>query len=120
MPRCSCCAKIPAASLRRSTHSNPNPDAPWYRDTGKEGAEKPTLTHSWFMGYAPADDPQIAFAVLVEYGGGGGAAAGSVAKDLIQLCMKHGHLKLPAAAKQPATNVPASEPGPELLHAVSR
>jgi penicillin-binding protein A len=31
--------------------------------------------HSWFIGYAPADDPQIAIAVIVENGGSGGERA---------------------------------------------
>lgn len=107
--------------LRPSTHWDPNPLAPWYYDTGKEGSEKPTLTHSWFMGYAPADKPQIAFAVLVEYGGGGGAAAGAVSKKLIDLCVTHGHLKVPG---KPATNVArgpearSSDASTELLHVV--
>jgi hypothetical protein len=69
------------------------------------------LTHSWFMGYAPADDPQVAFAVLVEYGGGGGAAAGSVAKNCSSSASPHGHLKLTTKRRSPRV------PGPELLHA---
>jgi cell division protein FtsI/penicillin-binding protein 2 len=48
-----------------SSHDAPNPDALWYRATGRSG-DRPH--HSWFMGYAPADKPQIAFAVMVEYG----------------------------------------------------
>ncbi|OUN00544.1 MAG: penicillin-binding protein 2 [Firmicutes bacterium ZCTH02-B6] len=36
-------------------------------------------THAWFAAYAPADDPEVALAVLLEYGGGGGAAAAPVA-----------------------------------------
>jgi peptidoglycan glycosyltransferase len=31
--------------------------------------------HSWFIGYAPADDPQIAIAVIVEGGGAGAQRA---------------------------------------------
>jgi cell division protein FtsI/penicillin-binding protein 2 len=108
--------------LRPSSHWNPNPEAPWYRDTGPENAQHPTLTHSWFMGYAPADNPQIAFAVLVEYGGGGGSAAGSIAKEMIQVCINHGHLKLPVASAAPATVPAVGGPvaGAELLHDVSR
>jgi len=36
-------------------------------------------THAWFAAYAPADNPEVAVAVLLEYGGGGGAAAAPVA-----------------------------------------
>ncbi|GAB4256812.1 penicillin-binding protein 2 [Deferrisoma sp.] len=40
--------------------------------------------HAWFVGYAPADRPEIAFAVLVEHGGHGGAAAGPVAARVVE------------------------------------
>lgn len=36
-------------------------------------------THAWFAAYAPADEPEIAVAVLIEHGGGGGAAAAPLA-----------------------------------------
>jgi len=39
--------------------------------------------HAWFMAFAPADDPQIALAVLVENGGGGSSVAGPVAREVI-------------------------------------
>jgi cell division protein FtsI/penicillin-binding protein 2 len=40
--------------------------------------------HAWFAGYAPADNPQIAFAVLIEEGGHGGAAAAPVAYQFLR------------------------------------
>ena len=40
--------------------------------------------HAWFAGYAPHDNPQIAFAVLVENGGYGGAVAAPVARTVIE------------------------------------
>ncbi len=39
--------------------------------------------HAWFIAFAPADDPQIALAVLVENGGGGSAVAAPVAREVI-------------------------------------
>lgn len=36
--------------------------------------------HAWFMGFAPADNPQVAVAVLVENGKHGNSAAGPIAK----------------------------------------
>jgi peptidoglycan glycosyltransferase len=39
--------------------------------------------HSWFIGFAPADDPQIAIAVLVERGGRGGERAAPLAGALL-------------------------------------
>src|SRR5205085_6545211 len=79
--------------LAMSTHDAPNPRAPWYRATGRQGDQP---HHSWFIGFAPAEDPQIAVAVLVEYGGSGGGAAGSVASKILELCIAHDYLKVPA------------------------
>ena len=41
--------------------------------------------HAWFVGYAPADDPRIAFAVIVEHGGHGGATAAPVARAVLEV-----------------------------------
>ena len=49
-----------------------------------QAAEKNKDDHAIFVGYAPYDNPQIAFAVLVPYGGGGGSSAGPIARDIIQ------------------------------------
>lgn len=90
--------------LRLSTAGNPNPLAPWYRGTGKTGDER---AHAWFIGFAPAENPKIAFCVLVEYGGGGGTVAAPVAKDILQACIDAGYVpgkRSPEAAPQgPAT-----------------
>jgi peptidoglycan glycosyltransferase len=40
--------------------------------------------HSWFIGFAPADDPQIAIAVVVENGGSGASRAAPVAGRLMR------------------------------------
>jgi penicillin-binding protein 2 len=39
--------------------------------------------HSWFIAFAPADDPQIAVAVLVENGGFGASAAAPIARKIM-------------------------------------
>ena len=39
--------------------------------------------HAWFIGFAPANDPQVAVAVLVEHGGTGGSVAAPIARDVI-------------------------------------
>lgn len=41
-------------------------------------------SHGWFAGYAPADDPQVAFAVLVEHGGSGSTSAAPIATTVMQ------------------------------------
>ncbi|HXU66555.1 MAG TPA: penicillin-binding transpeptidase domain-containing protein, partial [Casimicrobiaceae bacterium] len=38
--------------------------------------------HAWYMGYAPADHPTIAVAVLVENGGFGAAAAAPIVRKV--------------------------------------
>jgi len=39
--------------------------------------------NSWFVGFAPAEDPQIAIAVLVEHGGRGAARAAPIGGALL-------------------------------------
>lgn len=39
--------------------------------------------HAWFVAYAPADNPRIAVAVIVEHGGHGGSTAAPLAKRVI-------------------------------------
>jgi penicillin-binding protein 2 len=39
--------------------------------------------HAWFVAYAPADDPRVAVAVLVEHGGHGGEDAAPLARRVI-------------------------------------
>jgi penicillin-binding protein 2 len=104
--------------LQPSSPLNPNLKAPWYRGFGKEGTD---LKHSWFIGFAPAEKPEIAFAVMLEYGGSGGTGAGLVAKGLIDICVERGYLKPDPAdargrgdAAQPAGHVEGA-PIPELL-----
>ncbi len=40
--------------------------------------------HAWFATYAPAEDPRIAVAVLVEHGGHGGSAAAPIARAVVE------------------------------------
>jgi peptidoglycan glycosyltransferase len=51
---------------------------------GKTGtAENPHgAPHAWFIGFAPANQPKIAIAVVVENGGSGGAIAAPIARQL--------------------------------------
>lgn len=66
------------------------PDMDWYQGTGQA---KDRLAHAWFIGYAPAANPKVAFCVFVEYGGSGGHVAGAVARDVLEACIKHGYLE---------------------------
>lgn len=81
--------------IRRTIHEpsspqKPNPLVPWYRGFGEDGK---VISHAWFIGYAPAENPRIAFAVMVEYGGSGGYAATGVATGLVEACVEHGYLQ---------------------------
>lgn len=53
---------------------------------GKTGTAQnpPRPDHAWFVGYAPADSPQVVFAVLVENAGHGGAVAAPIAAELFR------------------------------------
>ena len=51
--------------------------------TAETGTDAPD--HNWFIGFAPADDPQIAVAVFIKNGGGtGGDISAPIAKSVIQ------------------------------------
>lgn len=52
---------------------------------GKTGsAENPHgQAHAWFVGFAPAENPKIAVAVVVENAGSGGSVAGPIARGVI-------------------------------------
>ena len=62
--------------------------------------------HSWFIAYAPAQDPKIAVAVLVENGGFGASAAAPIARKVLDA-----YLLGPEAAAEPKKAVlPPPEP----------
>lgn len=58
--------------------------------TGTAETSKEAAPHAWFTGFAPADDPKVAVAVIVEHGGSmgseatGGAVAAPIAKAVMQ------------------------------------
>jgi len=57
------------------------------RETAEKLAQqnREIKTHSWFTGFAPRNDPEIVVTVLVEFGGGGGATATPLARELFEL-----------------------------------
>jgi penicillin-binding protein 2 len=48
--------------------------------------------HAWFIGFAPFEDPQIAWCVFLENGGGGGANAAPIAREIISLLFRENKL----------------------------
>lgn len=49
----------------------------------KENTPEKFRDHALFIAFAPAEDPKIAVAVIVENGGSGGAAAGPIARSIM-------------------------------------
>jgi penicillin-binding protein 2 len=49
--------------------------------TAESGQEKP---HAWFAGYAPAENPEIAIAVVVEYSGEGAVYAAPLFRKVVE------------------------------------
>ena len=72
--------------------------------------------HALFVAYAPAEDPRIALAVIVENGGHGGSAAGPIARKVMDYYLLN---KFPVAEPvkenltNPSENPAAPEPAPE-------
>lgn len=63
--------------------------------------------HALFIAYAPAEDPKIALAVIVENGGHGGSAAGPIARKVMDYYLL-GKLPVIDAAENPGTSATTS------------
>ncbi|MDZ7906591.1 MAG: penicillin-binding protein 2 [Cypionkella sp.] len=95
------CGKTGTAQVRnistseRSTGVVRNENLPWeQRD------------HALFVGYAPADAPRYAVAVVVEHGGGGSAVAAPIARDALLATLTGG---VPPLSAYPAAQRPTIE-----------
>lgn len=75
--------------------------------------------HGWFMGFAPAEDPQIALAVLVEHAGGGGKAAAPIAQQVFAKYFKIALTPTAAPAAPVPNPVAAATPVPAAPIAVA-
>ncbi len=73
-------------SQLKDVYVSGKPDKITIKVAGKTGtAQNPHgEDHAWFVTYAPADKPEIAIAVIVENGGGGGLNAVPVAKKIYE------------------------------------
>jgi len=101
--------KTGTAQVRRITKEE--------RQTGVvDNADKPWLArdHALFVGYAPADNPQVAVSILVQHGGGGAATAAPIGRALLDKALT----LMPAAASDQvlpedkiASAAPAGTPG---------
>jgi penicillin-binding protein 2 len=61
--------------------------------TGTAQAGKGQADHAWFAGYAPADNPRVAFAVVLEHAGSGSKSAGPLARQLVEALLADGVLQ---------------------------
>ena len=71
--------------------------------------------HSWFIGFAPAENPKIAIAVLVEQAGRGGEVAAPIAGDLMAALPERAQVtepSVPTAPDGPATTAPDAARAP--------
>ena len=59
-----------------------------------------TENHSWFVGFASRDNPEIAVIVFVEHGGSGGAVAAPIAGEIFRTYYEQ---------KYPSLNIPENE-----------
>ncbi len=88
---------------------------------GKENLGELFKDHAWFISFAPAEDPKIAMAVMVENSGHGGEFAAPISKEVMTVFFrKNGMLKeepVPPTpevpAKQPAKPAPTPQHEPE-------
>ena len=62
-------AKIPGVTVAGKTGT---------AEAGKED------THAWYAGYAPAENPKVAFVIFLEHGGHGGVEAAAVARGTLE------------------------------------
>lgn len=115
------------AAIRRSmaavvnedggTGSKAKPESGAYQVAGKTGtsqvsrfsSETPQLDLRWelrdhalFVSYAPTVKPKYAIATIVEHGGGGGATAAPLSRDILDLVIQRDPSNRPAWSGRPA------------------
>ncbi|WP_338034571.1 penicillin-binding protein 2 [Halorhodospira neutriphila] len=59
-----------------------------HRDDQPEERPRRLRDHALFIGFAPADEPEIAVAVVVEHGGSGGAKAAPIARSVFDAWLR--------------------------------
>ncbi|GHU31660.1 penicillin-binding protein [Betaproteobacteria bacterium] len=66
--------------------------------------------HSWFIAYAPADEPKIVLAVLVENGGFGAVSAAPIARQVMDFHLSGQRANQPAAEDEEASEAEDDDP----------
>jgi cell division protein FtsI/penicillin-binding protein 2 len=70
---------------------------------GHEHYETTGSTDSWFVGFAPFDNPQVVFAVMIENGGQGARAAAPIAAKILVKAAALGYLQNAGSGKTQAS-----------------
>ncbi len=103
-----------STTLGTASHRFSGLEIPVAGKTGTAEAGAPgARPHSWFAAYAPADDPEIALAVVVENAGEGSTVAAPLARQVIEAYYGLPLSELPAEAEVdyvPPTPTPTAEP----------
>jgi penicillin-binding protein A len=84
-------AMVKAVEGPLGRHYTTGAKVPGVTTAGKSGTAELGGTgepHSWFIGFAPAGNPQVAIAVIVEQAGRGGEVAAPIAGDLMARYLK--------------------------------
>ena len=81
------CSKFPGLSISGKTGTGQVISRK--EDEGEEELEKPDhlKAHAWFVAFAPAENPRIAVAVVVEHGEHGSGAAAPIAREMLKTYM---------------------------------
>jgi len=87
------CAKTGTAQVYRES-----------RDTDADDLDKSKRDHAWFVGFAPKDDPKLAWAVFVQHGGHGGTTAAPIAKAVLE---RYFAKQEPSAGEETIARAPA-------------
>lgn len=87
----------------------------WAGKTGSTENSRGPKTHAWFVGFAPAENPTIAIAVLVENAGHGGDVSAPIARQVVNLWLERQGQKPASASRnadpaEEADSAPAASP----------
>ena len=81
-------------------------------NTNRSTAYLATRHRAWFIAYAPADDPQIAVAVVLEQGAWGASAAGPIVRKILDAWLATHDGVIPGATRLPSAALVAARPSP--------
>ncbi|KQX95380.1 penicillin-binding protein [Rhodanobacter sp. Root480] len=79
-------------------------------DTNRNTAYLASRHRAWFVAYAPADNPQIAVAVLLESGAWGASASGPIVRKILDVWLAEQGGVLAGATRLPAPTAATARP----------